>query len=299
MTRAGVISPLRFEVTHRTEYRYDAEVASSYGIATLLPRITARQQVESASLTLDPPPAYRNDRLDSFGNCVTQFEILEPHRSLSVVARSVVVVNEAHPDVPASPPWEHASIHGGRPLDDPEAVAFALASALVDLAEDLTAYARVSFPPGRPLAEGFVDLCHRIHAEFEYSPGATTVTTPPETVMATRRGVCQDFSHLAIGCLRALGLPARYVSGYLETDPPPGLPHLAGADGSHSWCGVRIPGHGWFDVDPTNATVVGPRHITTAWGRDYNDVTPLKGVVFTDGASHDLDVAVDVVRIVG
>jgi transglutaminase-like putative cysteine protease len=169
-------------------------------------------------------------------------------------------------------------------------------STLVPLSGTIRAYAEPSFPAGRPLVDAVSDLTERIFENFVYDPGFTTVTTPIEEVLRFRRGVCQDFAHLAIGCMRSMGLAARYVSGYLETAPPPGGERTIGADASHAWLAVFVPGDGWLDVDPTNDQIVGTSYVTTAWGRDYSDVPPLKGIVFGGGSSHALDVSVDVTR---
>jgi transglutaminase-like putative cysteine protease len=173
---------------------------------------------------------------------------------------------------------------------------FCFESPLVPLSVDVRAYAEPSFRVGRPLVDAVAELIERIFEDFVYDPGFTTVTTPLEQVLGFRRGVCQDFAHLAIGCLRSMGLAARYVSGYLETAPPPGEERMIGADASHAWPSVFIPGWGWLDVDPTNDRIVGSTYVTTAWGRDYSDVSPLKGIVFGGGHSHTLDVSVDVAR---
>jgi transglutaminase-like putative cysteine protease len=199
----------------------------------------------------------------------------------------------------ASEAWDAfaARLRGER---DPEVVAarqFLLDSPLVAASSELRAYAEPSFAPGRPLAEAVIDLTSRIHREFDYEPGSTKITTGLHEVLERRQGVCQDFAHLTIGALRSLGLPARYVSGYLETLPPPGKPKLVGADASHAWLSVFVPSTGWLDLDPTNDRVPNERYITTAWGRDYADVTPLKGVVFSSAKKQKLDVSVDVARL--
>jgi len=197
-----------------------------------------------------------------------------------------------------SPPWEAVRERVAADTTTPglEARDFVLPSAFVPPDDAVWDYARASFPPGRPLLEAVRDLTRRIHQEFRYDPGFTTIVTPLAEVLAHRRGVCQDFAHLQIACLRSLGLPARYVSGYLETLPPPGKAKLQGADASHAWVSVYDPEQGWTDFDPTNDQLVGEQHITTAWGRDYGDVTPLKGIIF-GGGEHTLEVAVDVERL--
>ncbi len=174
---------------------------------------------------------------------------------------------------------------------------FCFESPLVSTARVVREYAEPSFPPGAPLVDAVTALTERIHADFVYDPGFTTVTTPLDEVLEHRRGVCQDFAHLAVGCVRSMGLAARYVSGYLETAPPPGVERLVGADASHAWLSVFVPGWGWLDLDPTNDKIVGSTYVTTAWGRDYADVSPLKGIVFGGGDFHTLDVAVDVARV--
>jgi transglutaminase-like putative cysteine protease len=199
----------------------------------------------------------------------------------------------------SSPAWEDMAplLMADRSPDGLLARQCSLASPLVSVDDDIIAYARPSFPPGRPLHEGAVDLAHRIFTDFTFDPGFTDVTTPLADVVVSRRGVCQDFAHLAIGCLRALRLPARYVSGYIETSPPPGERKLTGSDASHAWLGVYVPGYGWFDLDPTNDQAPPQRHVTVAWGRDYGDVAPLRGVVFGPVVDQELSVAVDVTRL--
>ncbi|HET9257097.1 MAG TPA: transglutaminase family protein, partial [Pseudonocardiaceae bacterium] len=198
-------------------------------------------------------------------------------------------------------PWERVreKIQADPGDDALDARQFMLDSPLVRNSGDLAAYATESFPARRPLLEAVIDLASRIHHDFDYHPGATGVTTTIEEVLESRSGVCQDFAHVATGCLRSLGLAARYVSGYLETEPPPGQERLAGADASHAWVSVFVPGAGWVDIDPTNDQLVDDRYITTAWGRDYSDVPPLKGVIFTQAEDHDLRVTVDVVPVDG
>lgn len=287
---------------HRTEYRYATEVSRGYSEARLTPRTTAGQRCRSFTLEISPPPLGQRLRDDHFGNRTAHFEIHDPHTELTVTAISEVDV-EGSPEVRhagPSDPWDDVARQLRETTSDLEVLLareFTLASPLVPHLDELVAYATQSFPAGRPLMEAVLDLNERVHREFVYEPGSTTTHTPLHVVLATRRGVCQDFAHLLIGCLRALGLAARYVSGYLETDPPPGQPKLVGADASHAWVSVFWPGHGWFDLDPTNASVPGERHITTAWGRDYGDVTPLKGVVFSGGGPQTLHVSVDVTRL--
>lgn len=293
---AGAIAA-RYRVDHETRYLYGATVSTSQHLACLSPRATARQRVHTHELAIDPHPTRTVRRLDYFGNVLDQFTVVRPHGRLSVRARSLVEVSPADaPIEPAlSPPWEgvRAGLRyraGAAPAPSAE---YAYASPYVSLDPELEEFARISFTPGRPLLAAAIDLMHRIHAEFRYDPAATAITTPVRRVLVERRGVCQDFAHLQISCLRALGLAARYVSGYLLTDPPPGQPRLIGADASHAWLSAHCPRHGWVDLDPTNDVLPGLRHVTLAWGRDYGDVSPLRGVIL-GGAQHTLAVAVSV-----
>jgi transglutaminase-like putative cysteine protease len=293
---------MRYQITHRTEYLYETEVSTSNSEARLLPRDDERQSCVFSELLFDPTPADSHHYVDFFGNRVCHFQVDRPHTRLRVTAVSEVEVRRDRPriDVYGDEPWEEAIGHlrHEHTREAVEARAYTLESPLVSLSQELRAYAEPSFPSGRPLVEAALDLTSRIHAEFDYQPGTTTTTTPVKEVLGHRSGVCQDFAHLGIGCLRAMGLPARYVSGYLETEPPPGADKLLGADASHAWVSVFVPGSGWLDLDPTNDQVPDGRYVVTAWGRDYGDVTPIKGVVFSGGGHHDLAVAVDVVRVV-
>jgi transglutaminase-like putative cysteine protease len=295
---------VRYRIEHETRYVYSSSVSTSQHVACLRPRELAWQHVRSHALTIDPAPARVAHREDYFGNHLDHFELLRPHRELQVFSHAVVDVHPraaAPPDVDLSPPWDSpigaavsaAHADAVMAIDDEQ---FAYASPYVVIAPELERFARVSFPPGRSVLGGAIDLMHRIHAEFRFDPSATTVTTPVTRVLAERHGVCQDFAHLQISCLRALRLRARYVSGYLLTDPPPGQPRLVGADASHAWVSVRCPHHGWVDLDPTNDVIVDRRHVTIAWGRDYGDVSPLRGVLL-GGADHTLTVGVSVVPL--
>lgn len=292
-----------YRVTHRTEYRYASEVVPSYSQLHLVPRELPGQRLRSATVTIDPEPEYFNERIDYFGNRVAYAAIQQPHRRLIVTADSVVEIADRidTPSLLGERPWEQArdeaqtSVNGDRL----EAAQFALDSPLVHGSGEFADYARQSFTPERPLLDAVSELCSRIHADFQYKPGSTTVNTPVAEVFAQREGVCQDFAHLGIACLRAIGLPARYVSGYLETDPPPGRPKLKGADVSHAWLSVLLGEADWVDVDPTNDQLVNERYIVTAYGRDYSDVPPLKGVIHTRGKTRSLKVTVDVVAVEG
>jgi transglutaminase-like putative cysteine protease len=288
-----------YRVLHRTVYRYAEKVSASYGQMHLLPRAADGQTCRTSRVMIDPTPDDLRERIDFFGNRAAFFAIHSEHTSLTVTTTSDVSVDRRDGlGLLGAQPWEQVrdrtaevGENGWEPID------LLLDSPLVAASAALADYARPSFTPGRPVIEALLDLAQRIHADFDYEPGSTSVTTTVDEVLTTRRGVCQDFAHLAIGCLRSLGLAARYVSGYLETEPPPGKERLQGADVSHAWAAVWVPGGGWIDVDPTNEQLVDDRYVTAAWGRDYADIPPLKGVIFTKGLEHELDVVVDVVRL--
>jgi transglutaminase-like putative cysteine protease len=290
----------RYRIEHDTRYAYASPVSTSQHVAYLRPRPLPRQRVHRAQITVDPVPARWTRRTDYFGNAADQFTLLQPHGALAVRAQSLVEVlaTPSPPDAALSPPWEDARqslvYQGG--VGGGEAARYAFASPYVALDPKAEEFARSSFAPGRPLLDAAVDLMHRIHAAFSFDPEATAITTPVGRVLAERRGVCQDFAHVQIACLRALGLSARYVSGYLLTTPPPGQPRLQGADASHAWLAVHCPRHGWVDLDPTNDCLPDEQHVTLGWGRDYGDVSPLRGVIL-GGARHTLAVGVSVVPL--
>jgi transglutaminase-like putative cysteine protease len=289
-----------YRVRHRTTYRYDAPVASGQTICHLFPRADAPgQQLLSSDLRVDPEADELSEHLDSFGNRVSIVWIHQPHRELTVVAESAVRVAVAPAGLPPSPPWEEAvaARAADRSPAGLHAREMALGSPYASYSESVRAFAEPSFWPGRPAAECLADLCRRIYGEFAFDPVATDVATPLDDVLVARRGVCQDYAHLAVAACRCFGLAARYVSGYLETEPPPGMPRLQGADASHAWLSVWVPGWGWLDADPTNDQVPVQRHVTVAWGRDYSDVAPVRGLVFGPLAGQHLDVAVDVVPV--
>jgi transglutaminase-like putative cysteine protease len=289
-----------YRIEHETRYAYAASVSTSQHVAYLRPRDLPRQTVHRHTLDVTPTPAQATRREDYFGNAVEQFSVLKPHAELVALARTVVEVRgrDEGVDPTASPAWEEArdglvyvkGVHAG------EAAQYAYTSPFIAPSAELADFARASFAPGRPLLEASLDLMHRIHAEFRFDPSATNVTTPLRRVLEEKKGVCQDFAHLQIAGLRSLGLSARYVSGYLLTDPPPGQRRLVGADASHAWLSVHCPRNGWVDLDPTNDVLPDLRHVTLAWGRDYGDVSPLRGVIL-GGAAHTLHVGVSVVPI--
>lgn len=292
-----------YRVTHRTDYTYEREVSSSYGQLHLLPRNLPEQQCREAQVVVDPVPEDRRERSDYFGNRVSYFAIHSSHQALTVTASSVVEVSRTLDGVSSSggPPWEEAvaAVRARRVANPFESAQYALDSPLVETADAYETYAAESFTPRRPLIDAVMSLASRIRSDFAYEPGSTSVTTPLAEVFQQRQGVCQDFAHLGIACLRSVGLPARYVSGYLETDPPPGRAKLTGVDGSHAWLSVLVPETGWLDVDPTNDQLVDGRYVVTAYGRDYSDVPPLNGIIYTEGKTESLKVVVDVTEIAG
>lgn len=285
-----------YEVIHSTSYTYTTDVSVSHHVAKLTPRSLPGQSCQAHALAVNPHPALVTHHDDYFGNRTTFFTVAGAHRTLQVTARSrVEVVPRTVPVAAETPAWETVrdACRGNVPALDFEVQESTYPSALIPNLPALADYAVASFAAGRPVLEAVVDLSRRIHADFKFDSKATTVATPLEQVIRNRSGVCQDFAHIQIGCLRALGLPARYVSGYMETVPPPGEPKLIGADASHAWVQVFVPNSGWIDVDPTNNLLPSDRHIITAWGRDFEDVSPIRGVM-VGGGMHLLSVGVDV-----
>ena len=287
---------MEYRVRHRTTYHYLQPVAQSQHLLHLAPRATPRQTVVETHIAVTPPPTRRTERLDAFGNLAEWVTLEDPHTMLEILAESRVTEAAGPPrDAARSVPWEAVRSALERPdgPDAAEAVEFLFDSPLVQPALDLSAYALASFPPGRPVLAGAIDLMGRIHADFRYDTTVTDATTPVDRVFEIRAGVCQDLAHVGIACLRAIGIPARYVSGYLLTMPPPGMPRLVGADASHAWFAAWCPPYGWVDFDPTNDVLPGTGHVTVAWGRDYGDVAPINGVV-VGGRDHTIEVGVDV-----
>jgi transglutaminase-like putative cysteine protease len=284
---------MNYRILHRSTYKYKTPVSVGKHVACLMPRPLPHQGVNVSNLEIRPAPATCTERVDSFGNLLCFFTVQEPHTELVVEARSEVRADEVQPPHP-SLPWEEAVrlLPRDRSREGLEAYQFAFESPRIRMRPEFAEYALQSFTPGRAMGEALLDLTARIHADFQFDSGVTNVRTPPEEVFRKRRGVCQDFAQLEIACLRSLNLAARYVSGYLRTMPAPGKPRLVGADASHAWVSAYCPGTGWMDVDPTNNVVPSDGHVTLAWGRDYGDVSPLRGLVLGGGA-HTLKVAVD------
>ena len=289
---------MRYSVRHRTFYRYGEKMSSGQSLGHLTLRATPNQHVIESSIEVSPTPEDITEWSDAFGNPVNSFTITEPHDTLEVVANSLVDVSV--PTLPESDePWERtmARFSTGSTQDDVEAQQFVLPSPFIPYLFDLHALAKSAFTSDRPFYDALRGLTTTIYEDFSFDPHFSDVSTPLDDVLQHRRGVCQDFAHLMTGALRSVGLAARYVSGYIETEPPPGEAKLVGTDASHAWCSVYVPGAGWIDSDPTNDQVPPHRHVTVAWGRDYGDVAPLRGVVLGPSASQEMQVEVDVVRL--
>lgn len=286
---------MNYLVTHITRYEYADTVPECFNIVRLAPRKAARQVCHKHSLVVDPKPSDRTRQSDYFENQVEYFSIHEPFDDLTVTAKNrIEVLDTPAPDAGATPPWEQIAARPG--VEDVSVAQFTYESPHVRRSQELARYASVSFTPQRPILEAALDLTSRIDKDFEFDSQATTVSTPVEEVFEKRAGVCQDFAHLQIACLRSLGLPARYVSGYLRTIPPEGKPRLVGADASHAWVSLHCGDIGWIDLDPTNNVMPNTDHIVVAWGRDYFDVSPIQGV-FTGGGRTLLKVSVDVMPV--
>lgn len=286
----------RYTVEHETRYAYAAPVSQSWQLARLTPRTLPWQKLLAHSLQIDPSPDERRDELDSFGNIVTHFGLHGAHRVLRVRMECLVEVT-ARPQVQVptdvATRWEAVrdAIRREPQQDDLAPASMSEPTPLVPLSEGARSYALASFARGRSWFDAVAELMQRIHADFEFEPGATTVSTSVDEVLHQRSGVCQDFAHLMLACLRGMGLPARYVSGYLLTEPPPGMSRLMGVDASHAWVAAYAPQHGWVEFDPTNNQLADPRYITLSWGADFADVVPLRGVIVGGG---DQRMSVDV-----
>ncbi len=288
----------RYQIVHKTHYEYAYPVSSSYQHLHLTPRSYARQNVLSSDLLIEPAPTSTQTRLDYFGNPVTDIVIRSRHDALNITSRAVLDVNaDQNILLDLSPTWELVAAQVREPSsrDAWDAARFCFPSPHIDPLDALD-YAAPSMLPDRPFLRSVENITARIHEDFTYKGGVTDVYTPVHEVLRAGAGVCQDFAHLAIACVRAFGLPARYVSGYLLTRPPHGQPRLTGADASHAWISVWCPEFGWVDFDPTNNLRPRDEHITLGWGRDYSDVSPTRGFIHGGGNQH-LNVSVDVAPI--
>ncbi|HEX4478892.1 MAG TPA: transglutaminase family protein [Polyangiaceae bacterium] len=285
-----------YRVTHQTVYAYERRVLVSHNEARVTPRKTPSQAPLRTHLLIEPTPGEMVVDQDFFGNTLHFFSLEEPHDRLSVAAVSDVEVNRVEPPALAlTPAWESVAnlLRRDHTAYGLEALGYTYGSPFVPIVPDVLPYAMESFAKGRPVLDAALELTERIHRDFRYEQGTTSIATPIREVLRTRQGVCQDFAHVEIGMLRALGLSARYVSGYVRTHPPPGKPRLVGADASHAWVSLYCPGFGYVDLDPTNGVIPTDEHVTVAWGRDFGDVSPLRGVIL-GGGRHTLSVSVDV-----
>lgn len=290
-----------YEVSHETRFRYGGSVSMSHQLLKLRPRRSNRQNVADSELTVTPQPSVQRNWIDYFGNEVEFLTVQEPHRELVITNRSrVEVLPGMNIMLDFSPPWDVVAQSMQTPTTTEAlgASQYCFESPYVDVHADLREFARATFEPGKPLLQAAMAMTSRIHQEFTYQGGVTDVSTPVRRVLELKKGVCQDFAHFEIACLRSIGLPARYVSGYLMTRPPEGREKLQGADESHAWLSVWCPELGWVDFDPTNNLIPNLEHITVAWGRDYGDVSPVSGFIF-GGGKHRVNVAVDVVPTTG
>ena len=286
---------MNYTLRHTTRYHYSAPVTLCHSEARVLPRKTPHQQCGASKLHISPAPQVQKERCDIFGNRVLYFAMEEVHQTLDVTVVTPLNTQPLTALPTVSPAWENVAqlLSQDNSFD---VQLYRLDSPFIRRNDELAAFSHSCFTPGRPLIEAALALNELIYSTFEYDPSFTTLATPLSEVLANRRGVCQDFAHLAIGALRSVGLAARYVSGYLETQPPPGQPRLIGADASHAWLATWIPEWGWLALDPTNGSVAGEQHPVLAWGRDYADVAPLKGVM-NGGGEHRLEVEVDVMPL--
>ncbi|MCH4552567.1 transglutaminase family protein [Aestuariibaculum lutulentum] len=290
-----------FQVSHTTSYDYENDVTFCHNIATLKPKTLAGQVLLDYQLEITPTPSELTERVDFFGNYITRFSLQKEHKKLKVTAISKVSRNyEEQPDINTSEKGKHITLKealGALKSNEEhiiDARQYILESILIaKITPEIKAYAEVSFKPNRPVFEAAFELMQRIYTEFDFDPTFSNVATPIHEVIKAKKGVCQDFAQIAIACVRSVGLPARYISGYIETLPPPGKEKLIGADASHAWFSVYIPGFGWVDFDPTNNQIPKNQHIIVAWGRDYYDVPPLKGVIYSTG-KNKMNVSVDI-----
>ena len=287
---------MQYNISHITRYSHGDVASLSHNELFLTPRQTPTQNCVKTSITLIPAPSTFSQRVDFFGNTATTTTIQGGHNALEITAKSRVDLTPAAPINPEQTPawdqvkdmvWQHTT------PETLEAFQFVFASPMIPVDEKFAAWAWDLFQRGTPILKATLALTERIFTQFKYDPSATTTTTSVDAAFDMKRGVCQDFAHIEIACLRSLGLCARYVSGYLHTLPPPGKEKLVGADASHAWLSIFIPGMGWVDLDPTNNVIPTDQHLTLAWGRDYSDVTPVKGTVL-GGGDHQLSVSVDV-----
>ncbi len=294
-------TPRTYHVRHKTVYSYDGFVDAAYERGFLRHRDTGYQAVLDNRIVVNPDPDALSEHIDFFGNHSYYIEVQTDHSVLEVTTFANIRVDRSPIDVAALDQWtvaEAAAAIANDPDIDPiERATFLLPSDLVELGPAVASYAASILEPERPFGEAIEALTHSIYRDFRYKTGVTSVRTSLPELLELRAGVCQDFAHLAVGCFRAVGLPARYVSGHVETSPPPGAEKLEGSDASHAWAAVMTPAGGWVVLDPTNNHLVDSRYLTVAWGRDFHDVSPLKGVIYSEAMESLLDVGVDVIRL--
>ena len=284
-----------YRISHRTRYKYVSPVSVGNHVACLKPRSYSQNQLLSNTLHIHPAPVTLTERVDYFGNLLCFFTVQEPHQELVVESRSEVERSSgASTDSADMLPWEESTgrLAGDYSSEGLDAFQYQFESPRIRINPEFAAYARESFTPGRPLRKALLELTSRVHRDFRFDAKVTTVRTTIEEVFKKRGGVCQDFAQVQIACLRSLNIAARYVSGYLRTYPPPGRARLIGADASHAWLSAYCRGVGWLDMDPTNDVAPTDGHVTVAWGRDYSDVSPLRGLIL-GGGGHNLQVEVD------
>jgi transglutaminase-like putative cysteine protease len=290
-----------YSVEHTTKYQYHEQVSLCHNIAALTPRNTDKQTCKSFNIIISPLPEILEEHTDFFGNKLYYFVVEQEHEELTVTVKSQI---EKIAGIDTKAPYHYQSWEDvkdmllastGELMDEKQ---FTNPTEITAATDEIKKYAALSFTPGKPLYEAVYHLINRIYTDFRFTPGFTTISTPLSVVMKEKKGVCQDFAHLAISCIHSMGLPARYVSGYLETLAPAGKEKLTGVDASHAWIAVFIPGMGWVDFDPTNNQLATEQYITIGWGRDYFDIIPLKGVIMSS-SSHELSVSVDVKRMEG
>ncbi len=290
---------MKYKVTHITKYRYEFPATLCHNLICQGPGNHPFQKVLQYQCSIDPEPHLRQTRQDFFDNQIVYFSIERSHSQLQVKVNSEVELSkpdwmDINPE--ETKPWEEVVdwLHTTKAMNDTRQ--FYLESPHVSFHDEIKAFALESFSPGRPIMAAAWDLTERLYKEFDFTPGFTEISTPVGTVFKYRKGVCQDFAHLALSCLRSLGLSARYISGYIETIPPPGKPKLVGADASHAWIALFVPDLGWVEYDATNKLLVSDQHIRVAYGRDFSDVVPLKGIVYS-GGEQEMKVSVDVKRL--
>jgi transglutaminase-like putative cysteine protease len=291
---------MKYKLVHKTEYTYAEPVNNYHSLLCLTPRTLPLQICQDFKITIFPEPSQITERVDFYGNTTHYFSLHSPHKTLTVLTTSNVECLTETTGLPLVNSDVTCREARQRFVKDRSLkislLEYILPSPLVKWSPEIMEFAQGCFLDDAPLYECVRDLCRKIYTEFDFVPDFSTIQTPIKDVLAAKKGVCQDFSHLAIACIRSFGFAARYVSGYLETLPPPGKTKLQGSDASHAWISVFIPDYGWCDFDPTNNVVPGERHIVTAWGRDYSDVPPLKGIIFSYG-KHALKVQVDVIPV--